>query len=168
MGNLRTLLTEKRPFLPIMAAALVAAPSAVLAQNTMEINAEVQRTCHLAALPMMFGTVSILFPTANAQAPIFVDCTPNTAFSVAIDNGQNANGAQRRMARIGAGIGTYMNYEIYRDAGRTERWGTTAAQVVNRVAPADGRVTLYAYGRTSGTVLAAGPFEDTVTITLTF
>jgi len=161
-------LTGHRRILLIAAAALAAAPFGASAQNTMTVNAEVDWTCHLAALPLMFGTVSILFPTANAQASIFVDCTPNTAFAVTIDNGQNANGAQRRMARIGPGFGTYMNYEIYRDAARTQRWGTSVGQTVNRVAPADGKVTLYAYGRTSGTFIAAGPFEDTVTITLTF
>lgn len=145
---------------------LVALPSAASAKNIMTVTADVVRSCNLAALPLMFGTLSVFLPTATAQAPIFVDCTPNTSFTVAIDNGLNFSG-QRRMRRIGPGFGSFLNYEIYRDAARTQRWGTTAAQTVTRVAPADGKVTLYAYGRTSGFIIA-GPFEDTVTITLTF
>ena len=132
----------------------------------MVLSANVVRSCNLAALPMMFGTVSILFPDASVQTPIYVDCTPNTTYTVAIDNGRNFNG-QRRMARIGPGLGTFLNYEIYSNAARTQRWGSTPAQVVTRVAPANGKTTLYAYGRTTG-FIAAGPFEDEVTITITF
>lgn len=150
----------------LAAAAHLVAPSPASAKNTMVLNATVVRSCNLAALPMMFGTISILLPDATVQTPIFVDCTPNTTYTVAIDNGQNFNG-QRRMIRTGAGWGTYLNYEIYSNAARTQRWGTTPAQVVTRVAPANGKTTLYAYGRTTG-FIAAGPFEDTVTITIAF
>ncbi|WP_165961160.1 spore coat U domain-containing protein [Qipengyuania sediminis] len=150
----------------LAATALVLAPMPALSQETMVLRANVVRSCHLAALPMMFGTVSILFPDASVQTPIYVDCTPNTNYTVAIDNGRNFNG-QRRMARIGTGLGSFLNYEIYSDAARTQRWGSTPAQVVTRVAPANGKTTLYAYGRTTG-FIAAGPFEDVVTITITF
>lgn len=149
------------------AAAMVGLPCGASAQETMTINANVVRNCQLFALPLMFGTVSILFPNATAQTSIQVSCTPNTAFTVAIDDGLNYNGTQRRMARIGPGFGTYLNYEIYRNAARTQRWGSTAGQVVTGVAPASGQVTLTAYGRTTG-FLASGPFEDTVTVTITF
>lgn len=132
----------------------------------MAINATVVRSCSLAALPMMFGSINVFFPNATTQTSLFVDCTPNTAFTVAIDNGLNFNG-QRRMVRIGPGFGRFLNYEIFRDAARSQRWGMTAAQVVTGVAPANGKVTLVAYGRANGFV-AAGPFEDTVTITITF
>lgn len=167
MGNCAKTTGRKAILAIAAAAALTGLPSGASAQETMTINANVVRNCQLLALPLMFGTVSILFPTANAQTSIFVECTPNTAFTVAIDDGLNYNGTQRRMARIGPGFGTYLNYEIYRNAARTQRWGSTAAQVVTGVAPASGRVTLTAYGRTQG-FIAAGPFEDTVTVTITF
>lgn len=164
---MRQVLIGQRLYLASLAAALVALPSGVSAKNTMTITAQVQRTCNFGVLPMMFGTVSILFPTATTQTPIQIDCTPDTAFTVALDNGQNYNG-QRRMARVGGGFGAFLPYEIYRDAARTQRWGATPATTVSGVAPANGKVTLYAYGRVAGWFAAASPYQDTVTITITF
>lgn len=167
MGTCAKFTGRKAVLVIAAAAAMAGLPSGASAQETMTINANVIRNCQLLAMPLMFGTVSILFPVANAQTSILVDCTPNTAFTVAIDDGLNFTGTQRRMARIGPGLGTYLNYEIYRNAARTQRWGSTAGQLVTGVAPANGKVTLTAYGRTQG-FLAAGPFEDTVTVTITF
>lgn len=149
------------------AMAMLAMPGAATARNTMRVDTTVVRGCSLAALPMMFGTVAFFLPQANARASIFVDCTPNTAFTVSMDNGQNPNGTQRRMIRTGAGVGTYLSYEVYRDAARTQRWGTSGGQVVNGNSAASGKVTLYAYGRTTGLV-ASGPFQDVVAVTITF
>lgn len=157
-------LPVRRALATMFATAVMAMPAA--AKNTLVLRADVVRSCNLSALPMMFGSISILLPDASVQTPIYVECTPNTTYTVAIDNGQNFNG-QRRMVRIGPGIGRYLNYEIYSDAARTQRWGTNAAQSVTRVAPANGKTTLYAYGRTTGFIVA-GPYEDTVTITIAF
>lgn len=163
--GLREAMTGSRPYLAIVAAGLAAAPSVASAKPTMTIAADVQRSCHLGVLPMMFGTVSILFPNATTQTPILIDCTPNTDFTVAMDDGLNFNG-QRRMRRVGGGA--YLNYEIYRNAARTQRWGATPATSVSGTAPADGKMTLYAYARANGFFAMASPYEDLVTVTITF
>jgi spore coat protein U-like protein len=164
--GLREAMTGSRPYLAILAAALAAAPSVASAKPTMVIASDVQRSCHLGVLPMMFGTVSILFPNATTQTPVFIDCTPNTDFTVAMDNGLNFNG-QRRMRRVG-GANLYLTYEIYRNAARTQRWGSTVATSVSGTAPVGGKVTLYAYGRANGLFAMASPYEDLVTVTITF
>lgn len=133
----------------------------------MTLRAVVTRGCNVNALPMMFGTIAWFMPDAATQTSVLVDCTPNTAFTVAIDDGQNFNAGQRRMARTGPGVGSFLNYEIYRNAARTQRWGTALTQVATGVAPANGRVTLTAYGRATGFIVS-GPFQDTVTVTISF
>lgn len=148
------------------AAALAAAPSAASAKTTLRVNGEVVRGCGLGLQPLMFGSIAFLFPNATAQSLISVECTPGTAFTIAMDDGQNFNG-QRRMIRTGPGFGTYLTYEIYRDAARTQRWGRTAGQTVTGIASGNGKVSLQAYGRASG-FIAAGPFQDVVTVTITF
>lgn len=86
-----------------------------------------------------------------------------------MDNGLNFNAGERRMQNSGAnGVREYLPYEIYRDAGRTQRWGATAATGLSGTAPANGRVTLTAYGRADGKKSVTGPYEDTVTVTITF
>lgn len=150
----------------IMMAALACASGPASAKTTLQVSGSVTRGCSLGLQPLMFGQVAFLFPTATAQSFVLVECTPGTTFTLAMDDGQNFNG-QRRMIRTGPGFGTYLNYEIYSDAARTRRWGRTAAQTVTRTATGNGKVNLQAYGRANGLV-AAGPFRDVVTVTITF
>lgn len=144
--------------------ALSAVPTGASAKNSMTINAKVTQNCNIFATPMIFGTVSLLFPSSQTQATMTIDCTPGTNYTVTIDNGQNYNG-QRRMARAAGGL--FLNYEIYRNPARTQRWGPTVATGVSGTAPPSGKVTLVAYGQTSG-FLASGAYEDTVTVTIAF
>ncbi len=151
----------------IAAATLLAAvPSVVHGKTTLQVGGTVVRGCSLGLQPLMFGPVAFLFPDATAQSLVAVECTPGTTFTLAMDDGQNFNG-QRRMIRTGPGFGAYLNYEIYSDAARTRRWGWTAAQTVTRTASGNGKISLQAYGRATGFV-AAGPFQDLVTVTITF
>ena len=154
----------------LCAAALAAlAPTPAQAKNTIVLRANVVRSCNLGALPMMFGTVSIINPNAIAQAALIIDCTPNTTFTITMDDGLHIKNGQRRMANpVGRGIREYLDYELYRNAGRTLRWGGTAATGITQTAPASGRVVLTAYGRTNGRRSIASPYEDLVTVTIAF
>lgn len=118
---------------------------------------------------MMFGTVSINNPQADAQTNVIIDCNPNVPFVVTINEGLHAKNGQRRMESPGAkGVREYLDYEIYRNAARTLRWGGTAATGVSQTAPASGRVVLIAYGSTNGKKAVASAYQDTVTVTVTF
>lgn len=127
------------------------------------------RSCHVVALPMMFGTVALRNPSADAQASVILFCTPGVAFTVTMNDGLFARGGQRRMENPGAnGLREYLDYEIYRNAARTQRWGGTAAAGVSGVAPSGPQLVLTAYGRTNGRRSAAGAYTDTVTVTVSF
>ncbi len=148
-------------------AALLPAP--VLAQQTMDIRATVVRNCRIDALPMMFGTVSLVNPLADATAALFVECTPGTSFTVTLDDGLNFKNGSRRMENpLANGARRFLEYEVYRNAGRTLRWGGTAATGITQVAPTNGKVTLTAYGRVDGRRAAASPYEDTIAVTIAF
>lgn len=153
-----------------MAALGALTPAPAWAKNTMVLNANVVRSCNIGALPMMFGMVTIVNPSATAQASLIIDCTPNTTFTVTMDDGLWFKNGDRRMssAPAGNGVREYLPYEIYRNAGRTQRWGGTAATGVTQTAPANGKVTLIAYGRADGRRSVAAPYQDTITVTLTF
>lgn len=162
-------MTRYRLSLLLAAALFASAPVPAWAQRTITINANVARNCQLLAQPMMFGTVSILNPLSDATAALFVDCTPGTTFTVTMDNGLHYQAGDRRMENpLAAGARRYLNYEIYRNAGRTQRWGGTAVTGITQTAPANGKVTLTAYGRVDDRRSAAGAYQDTVTVTITF
>ena len=146
--------------------ALACAALPAHADNRTTVRATVTTTCDLFLFPMMFGNIPIFLPNVTTQSPIDVTCTPNTPFAITMDDGQNFNG-QRRMARTGAGFGAFLNYEIYQDAARTKRWGATAGQRYQAVAPASGKMRIYAYGAANG-FINSGAFQDQVTVTITF
>lgn len=154
----------------IVAAAFAAAPAAVSADtltNTVQARLRVDTSCRLTTEPLQFGSVNLFSGQVDATANIRLRCGPSVAYAVAIDNGQNANGAQRRMAS-GGWLFNYVNYQIYRNAARTQIWGATAATDVNGVTPANGQVTLVAYGRVPSSIVLPNEYADVVTVTVTF
>lgn len=99
---------------------------------------------------------------------IGVVCSPNLAYTVEVDNGINASGAQRRMQNQTAGsAGNYIAYELYQDDTRATAWvagtpesytGTGAVQPI----PFYGRIP------TVTPAPAAGTYTDSVAVTITW
>ena len=52
-----------------------------------------------------------------------LQCSLGTAYSIALNSGQNATGGQRRMINSGA----YVAYNLYQDSGRSQAWGDGGA-----------------------------------------
>lgn len=170
MGYCTKHLTGYRLILAGFVAACLAVPTVASADtlsNTMPARLRVDTSCRIFTEPLQFGSVNLFSGQVDTTANIRLRCGPAVAYSVAIDNGQNAAGAQRRMSR-GGGILQYVNYEIYRNAGRTQVWGTTAATVMAGTTPANGQVTLVAYGRVPNSLVLPAEYVDVVTVTVTF
>jgi spore coat protein U-like protein len=132
----------------------------------------VTRKCFIQTPPQLdFGTYDPV--QANATAPldgqsiITVACTKGAAVTIGIDNGANATGQVRRMA---GGAAQFLTYELYKDAGRTERWGTGAGETFDGgVAPSRDPRPFTVYGRVQGAQdVSEGAFQDTVLITVNF
>lgn len=157
------------PHKVVIAFAIAAGPSVASAKtvtNTMPAYLAVDTSCRVTAEPLAFGNANIFSGTVDASASIWLRCGPSTAYSVAIDNGLNYNG-QRRMWS-GGGFFAYVPYEIFRNAARTQVWGATAGNVVTGVTPANGQVTLTAYGRVPNSIVLPRQYVDTVTVTVNF
>ena len=115
-----------------------------------------------------FGSVAGLITSNTDQtSTIGMTCTGRTPWNVGLNNGQNASGTVRRM-RLGA-TGSYVAYELYRNAGRTIRWGNT---VNTDTVPGTGTGTaqsLTVYGRVpSPQTVPSGSYSDIITVTVTY
>lgn len=137
--------------------------AAATTSGTMAVGVTVEPACNLDLAPLAFGSVTSDRPRAEAQATMTVDCTPDTPFTVAIDEG--TTGARRMAGPAGHAA---LPYEIYQDPARTRRWGNTAREAVGAVAPSSGRIVLAAYGRIDAAAAAAGSYGDTVAVTVAF
>jgi len=75
-------------------------------------------------VPVNFGAQTALANNVDASGRVTVNCSNGTEYSIAIDDGLNAQGGQRYMRRIG-GVSDLIEYELYQDP-YTQRWGSVA------------------------------------------
>ena len=132
------------------------------------VNANVPDHCTIStATDLSFGSIPGLIDRPYDQtSSISLSCTRRTPWNIHLDDGQNADGNVRRM-RMGAG--NYVVYELYRNAGRTQRWGTQkGVDTVPGTGEGSGQ-TVTVHGRVpAGQQVPAGEYRDTVTVTVTY
>ncbi len=112
--------------------------------------------------------------TANLDrtSTIGLTCINRTAYSIGLDNGQNALGNVRRMRFTAPDSSVYyIPYELYRDPARSQRWGTTINTDTLAGTGNGAAQTLTVYGRappTTGAIPAQGSYNDVITVTITY
>jgi spore coat protein U-like protein len=129
--------------------------------------AKVVPACKLGtATALDFGPVSgLLRNDTDRLSLLHLTCTNRSAWQVGLNNGQNANGTVRRMGFNGR----YVNYELYRDSQRTQRWGNTLNTDTALGSGSGAEQTLNVYGRVPAqTAAAAGDYSDVITVTVTY
>ncbi len=131
------------------------------------VSASVQPSCTLTgAGDLGFGSAPSNFSgNIDVSSTIAMNCVYRTSWQVGLDNGQHAAGTTRRMIQ---GTGAVV-YELYRDSGRSLRWGGTLNTDTASGTGTGSAQSLTVYGRVqpqSG--LAAGSYADKVTVTVTF
>jgi spore coat protein U-like protein len=158
------------------AAILAGAGSAMAATATTNFNvtATVVASCSVSASNLAFGsyTPSATDFDVTGANNIGVSCTNGTAFNVGLSAGL-ASGATVTNRRMVSG-GNELAYQLFRDAGFTNNWGTT---IGTDTASGSGSgmstpVNFTVYGRIPGaTGQAATPaagYTDTITVTVTY
>lgn len=151
----------------VTAGLLTAAPLCIGAQVTTSFTAtaDVVRGCAIATTDMNFGTYPALAtaPTLAATSTITITCELADTYTIGLDDGGNASGTQRRMARVSLPV-SYLNYGLYQDAAQTQVWRDTGPTRVNAVG--SGFPQAYTvYGQLPGAqVVPLGGYADTVTV----
>lgn len=95
-----------------------------------------------------------------------LQCSLGTAYSVAMDDGQNPSGNQRRMANTGE----YVSYNLYQDSGRTLTWGNGGGSGPTLSGTGTGNdEEMVVYGRVpTQATPSPGTYLDTVQVTVTW
>jgi spore coat protein U-like protein len=148
---------------------LSAAPLCIAAEarTSFAASATVVRGCIIATTNLAFGSYPAVAagPTLLATSTIRVTCQLGDTYTIGLDDGVNRTGSQRRMARTSAPV-SYLNYDVYKDASRTQAWGDTGGTRVSAVGTG-GVQTYTVFGRLPGAqVVPAGAYVDTVTVTV--
>lgn len=122
---------------------------------------------------LSFGTTSMINQNIDAQTIslgvvpglLILTCTLGTNYTVALDDGLNASGTQRRMSN-----GTdFVNYNLFQDAARTQPWNTTNTKS-GTISLLNLNVDLTVYGRVPAAAqsVSAGVYTDTVVMTISW
>ena len=143
---------------------------------TFNVNATVIPNCSVSTTAMNFGSTSYIITTnIDATATLTVQCSNTTPYSISLDNGQNANGSQRRM-QLGA-TSKYVNYDLYTDPAHSHAWVSTAsttsctggASTCDFGTGAASNQNYTVYGQVPvQTAPSVGVFTDTVVVTVTY
>ncbi len=95
-----------------------------------------------------------------------LQCSDGTDYSIALSSGQNATGSQRRMVNAGS----FVSYNLYQDAGRTQLWGDGGATGTALSGTGNGSdQEVIVFGRVPPQPTPApGTYSDTVQVTITW
>lgn len=102
---------------------------------------------------------------------IGLTCINRTAYNIGLNNGQHVLGTTTRRMQHLTNPAYFIAYELYRDSGRSQRWGNTIG-VDTVTGTGNGTAqTVTVYGRappTSGALPAEGSYKDVITVTITY
>lgn len=131
-------------------------------------SAVVSPSCSISATTLDFGQVSSTGAAIDSSNTISVTCTSGTPYTIALNGGlSNAtNPAQRRMTASGST--DYVQYGIYRDAARSQPWGSATGTTASGTGTGSAQ-TFTGYGRTTAQATPSPrDYADTVVATVTY
>ena len=139
--------------------------TSILTAFPFSVTATVTSQCSVSASTLDFGTVGLLLANTDNTSVLTVQCASGVAYQVGLDNGQHATGNTRRLQ----GPGGLINYELYRNSTRSQRWGSTLNTDTVTGSGTGGNQNITVYGRVPNqTTPSAGTYNDTITVTVTY
>ena len=162
----------------LIAAALLASSSAALAATTsgnVAVTATVGANCILTTVPITFGVYDPLSATAKTgTGQVQLVCTVGATPAIAIDNGLNVSGTQRRMVSGGT---NFLNYDVFQPTSNAAAaacayvtpFPTAVPGFALTAAPTTASRSYNVCGQIPASQSAPnGSYTDTVTATITF
>lgn len=137
---------------------------AATATTTFNVTATVPTSCSVSAGgDLAFGSYS--GTQLAATTTVSVTCTSGGSYTVGLDDGANFSTPNRRMLH---GTVDYLNYELYKEVGLTNRWGSAGGELVSGTGSGSAQ-SLTVYGKLlAGQTLIAGSYTDLITVTVTY
>ena len=133
------------------------------------VNGSVPNACTLTPKPVPtlgFGnTPGFITGNIDQTTSIGLVCTGRTPWQIGLNNGLHASGNVRRMAN---GSGQFVSYELYRDGGRSQRWGNTLNNDTLSGTGSGASQSLTVYGRVAPQTATVGSYSDTITVLVTY
>lgn len=160
---------QRLALVSVLGAALVATPVlAVTVTTNLSVTANVPGSCTLSTTAVSFGDYD--GNQIDVAGQLNATCTSGLNYSVELGPGLSATGTSRQMSNAGNGA-LKLNYDLYKDAARSQPWGGATYTVggASAVTGQTGPQTIQIYGRLPGAqTLNAGSFSDTVIVSVIY
>lgn len=141
--------------------------NAATAVGNFQVQINIQATCIVvSASDLNFGNAGVLSANVDSASTISVQCTATTPYTIGLNQGVNGGSVTTRQM---AGSGGLINYSLFRDAGRTQNWGTTVGSDTVAGVGNGAAQNYTVYGRVPPqTTPAPALYTDTITVTVTY
>lgn len=159
---------------PLFAIALAASATTISAQaaetTNFDVTITITATCDIeaaAATDVNFGSVTSLATNVDNNGSLTVNCTPGTAYNIALNNGQNGTSVNTRAMSNGT---VEVPYQLYRQAARGpgDVWGNVVGTNTLAGTGTGANVSHTVYGRVPSANFPADTYVDVVTATVIF
>jgi spore coat protein U-like protein len=125
--------------------------------------------CTITATPISFGSYNSFaaFPL-DATSDISINCDASVSYLIRLDAGANSGGTFNPRKMLLSGGGDILNYNLYRNAARTEIWGDGTNSTFILSGTGSGVNTPWlVYGRMPGRQnVGVGIYTDSITVTI--
>jgi spore coat protein U-like protein len=129
------------------------------------VTAAVEPACLVSAQSINFGNHGVLNSAVDANGAITLTCTANLAYSIALNGGLSNSPPAARQMVLGS---SSVIYGLYRDAARSNVWGSAAGQVVTGTGTGTSQ-SVTVYGRVPAqNTPTPGQYNDTVVVTVSY
>jgi len=145
--------------------------------STVQVSTSVSPSCTIGTAAIAFASYDPVNANASVAddqtGDIVIRCTKGTTgITIDLGNGAHNTGQQRRMANL-TSASTFINYEVYKETGRSSIWGAGDGGTVRTGADLNGTgnvVAVTMYGRIPPAQLSAiaGAYSDTLVSTINF
>ena len=162
----------KRAILSLAVLSLITVPAFAASQTAnLNVTASVSAVCSISTVTVAFGAYDPVVANAatdlNGTGTLVVACTKGAAATIDLGVGGNLSGGSRRMSS-----GTdFLNYALYRDAARTQVWGTGMAGgttlTYNSASKTSTNITVYGKVPQAQDV-TVGAYSDVVVATINY
>ncbi|KMZ12403.1 Sigma-fimbriae tip adhesin [Candidatus Burkholderia humilis] len=120
----------------------------LLSRVTFTLTAQVVADCNISAAPLAFPITSFLNNPLQATSTVQVTCVSGVPYAVSLNGSTTPGGSvlMRKLARNG-GAAT-VNYQLYKDAARTQPWGDGTSGTTTNAGTGNGSSTTFTvYGQ---------------------
>src|SRR5437660_2366428 len=144
---------------------LCAAAASAATTGTLSVSATLVNSCSVTSGSLNFGS-ALTYSTPLAQTDqtgtFDVTCTTLAAYTIDLDNGQNALVTQRRLKHATA---DFLSYNLFQDSLRAVPWGAGVDAKIGQIGTGSAQ-TNSVFGRLlAQTPTSTGAYSDTVGIT---